>query len=314
MRCASSATVMVSPICTSRLTGAAGRSKPCCVETLTCTGRRDLDAWCCFFFLKRALASLDTCSSARCARAGSPLGLAHLRGLRGLRFAATLRFLTLAGLGLATRLFFGGHARFFVSATLRLFFQLLALPRLGLALLRLQALLLDPILFLLSRERSPSCFWRSTSCLCRSTSSCCTRACSSSTLRLRYVFLLRTSTLTMRARPCAEATLISPCDLRCSVILRGAAASCVRPCARRRNVSSSILASSLMVSSAPETRMPASSSCVSRRSTGTFSTSANWLTVTSAMNPPAPLKIHQCARALRPVGPLPTRTSACAPP
>src|SRR5215216_1570292 len=43
-----------------------------------------------------------------------------------------------------------------------------------------------------------------------------------------------------------------------------------------------------MVSSAPATRMPASSSCVSRRSTGTFSTSANWLTVTSAMNPPAP--------------------------
>ena len=58
---------MVSPICTSRLTGAAGRSKPCWVATLTCAGRRDRDAWCCFFFLKRALASLDTCSSARCA-------------------------------------------------------------------------------------------------------------------------------------------------------------------------------------------------------------------------------------------------------
>ena len=148
MRCASSATVTVSPICTSRLTGAAGRSKPCCVETLTCTGRRDLEAWCCFFFLKRALASLDTCSSARCARrrasrSGSRDGLARSPASR--RRSASC---TLAGFGLATRLFFGGHARFFVGATLRFLFQLQALPCLGFALLRLQALLLQPILFL----------------------------------------------------------------------------------------------------------------------------------------------------------------------
>src|SRR5262249_29905155 len=78
---------------------------------------------------------------------GLALRLASLRC--GFLFAAPrFGFLTLAGLGLATRLFFGEHARFFVGATLRFFFQLQALPRLGLALLRLQALLLQPIFFL----------------------------------------------------------------------------------------------------------------------------------------------------------------------
>ena len=58
-----------------------------------------------------------------------------------------------------------------------------------------------------------------------------------------------------RARgPAAEATLISLCDLRCSVILRGAGVGLLRrPWARRRCVSSSILASSLMTSSGPAT-------------------------------------------------------------
>src|SRR4029079_15029559 len=85
------------------------------------------------------------------------------------------------------------------------------------------------------------------------------------------------------ARPCADASLISCCDLRCSVILRGAPASSCRPCERRRCVSSSILASSLMMSSAPPTWIPASPSCTSSRSTGTFRTSANCVTGTSAM-------------------------------
>jgi hypothetical protein len=80
------------------------------------------------------------------ARGFVALGLAGLRC--GLLLAAALGFLTLAGLGLATRLFLGEHARFFVGAPLRFFFQLQALPRLGLALLRLHALLFQPILFL----------------------------------------------------------------------------------------------------------------------------------------------------------------------
>ena len=42
----------------------------------------------------------------------------------------------------------------------------------------------------------------------------------------------------------------------------------------------------LMVSWAPATLMPASSSCVNSRSTGTFRASANWLTVTSAIQFP----------------------------
>src|SRR5438105_7066393 len=55
------------------------------------------------------------------------------------------------------------------------------------------------------------------------------------------------------------------------------------PWLRRRCVSSSSLASSLMRASGPSTLMPAWSSCTSSRSTGTFRTSANWETVTSAI-------------------------------
>src|SRR5262249_124962 len=53
------------------------------------------------------------------------------------------------------------------------------------------------------------------------------------------------------------------------------------PCERRRCVSSSSLASSLMSACGPDTWMPADSSCTSSRSTGTFRTSANCATVTS---------------------------------
>src|SRR5262252_3859640 len=56
-----------------------------------------------------------------------------------------------------------------------------------------------------------------------------------------------------------------------------------RPWVLRRCVSSSSFASSLMTSSAPPTLMPASSSCTSKRSTGTFSTFAKSATVTSAI-------------------------------
>src|SRR6184192_3935331 len=55
------------------------------------------------------------------------------------------------------------------------------------------------------------------------------------------------------------------------------------PWLRRRCVSSSSLASSLMRASGPDTLMPAWSSCTSNRSTGTLRTSANWETVTSAI-------------------------------
>src|SRR2546425_1184668 len=55
------------------------------------------------------------------------------------------------------------------------------------------------------------------------------------------------------------------------------------PWLRRRCVSSSSLASSLMRASGPDTLMPAWSSCTSSRSTGTLRTSANWETVTSAI-------------------------------
>ena len=71
-----------------------------------------------------------------------------------------------------------------------------------------------------------------------------------------------------------------------AVMARGAAAvagvsSC--PWLRLRCVSNSSFASSLIVSSDPLTLMPASSSCESSLSTGTFSTSANCATVTSAI-------------------------------
>ncbi len=115
----------------------------------------------------------------------------------------------------------------------------------------------------------------------------------------------------MRARPCAEATLISPWDLRLSVILLGAAVPCLLPCARRRNVKSSILASSLIMSFAPETRIPASSSCVSSRSTGTsqyLGKLAN--SHIRHIRPPDPLLV---TTPLKPVAPR-CRTSAYAPP
>ena len=56
IRCARSATVIVSGIWTSRTTGAVGRSNPCCVSTLTCTGRRLT-----FFLRRRAAAPSATC-------------------------------------------------------------------------------------------------------------------------------------------------------------------------------------------------------------------------------------------------------------
>src|SRR6056297_424246 len=87
----------------------------------------------------------------------------------------------------------------------------------------------------------------------------------------------------MRARPCPTGWRNSLCVLRFRVTLRGATAGASRPWLSRRKVSNSSLASSLILSSAPLTLMPASSSCTSSRSTGTFRTSANWATVTSAI-------------------------------
>ena len=71
-------------------------------------------------------------------------------------------------------------------------------------------------------------------CASRRPRPACCLFCSSSTSRLMYVFLWRTSTLTVRARPCVLASLSSLCDLRASVILRGAAAPAVL-LARRRH-------------------------------------------------------------------------------
>src|SRR5262249_31645325 len=126
-----------------------------------------------------------------------------------------------------------------------------------------------------------------------STSSCSCLFCSSRTSRLMYVFLWRTSTLTVRARPCVLACLSSLCVLRASVILRGAdtptwllLVGSLAPCARRRCVSGSSFASSLMSACGPATWMPADSSCTSSRSTGTFRTSANCATVTSDIGLP----------------------------
>src|SRR5690348_6036035 len=80
---------------------------------------------------------------------------------------------------------------------------------------------------------------------------------------------------------------------------RGAASrSLSAPWLRRRCVSSSSLASSLMRSSGPLTLMPAWSSCTSSRSTGTFRTSANWETVTSAI-----LFVSSGLTRFEPVGP-----------
>src|SRR6516225_4611766 len=96
----------------------------------------------------------------------------------------------------------------------------------------------------------------------------------------------RTSTLTVRARPCVLASFNSLWVLRLSVILRGAPSppASSLPCVRRRCVRSSSFASSVMRALGPDTLMPAWSSCASSRSTGTFSTSANCETVTSAIS------------------------------
>ena len=73
MRLASSPTVIVSGICTSRLTGAVGCSKPWRrVDAAPGTGRRCRPATA-GFFLKRALASPATCSSWRPYLVGAPL-------------------------------------------------------------------------------------------------------------------------------------------------------------------------------------------------------------------------------------------------